>query len=475
MPSFGVAWPVAVGSKIKYMEGVQSLGLLAVLLLVALNGFFVAGEFALVKVRKTRIEQLVEEGKRAAKTVQNEINHLDNYIAATQLGITLASLALGWIGEPALAHLVEPLFEGIAGPAAIEISHTVAFVFSFALITIFHIVLGELVPKSIALQRAEGTALFVARPLYLFAQVFKPFIKLMNSIGNAVVRLLGMNATSEHASVHSVAELEMLVTESREAGVLDNQEEVMLRRVFDFGEKDANQVMRPRTQVYAIPLDKDLDEVLDIVTREQYTRFPVYEGTIDNVIGVLHVKDLLDRVHKKKDLGVFALKDILRPILKVPENIPIETLLEQMRSRQKHMALLIDEYGGTAGLVTLEDILEEIIGEVRDEFDTDKEDARPELEVLPDGSSSVSGLLTIGEFEERFGVTFVDPEYETIGGFVFNRIGSSPTLGDKVELAPYILEVTELNDLRIARLAVTRKAPVPEEGANEPEKVSQSR
>lgn len=456
------------------MEGVQSLGLLAVLLLVALNGFFVAGEFALVKVRKTRIDQLVDEGKRAAKTVQSEINHLDNYIAATQLGITLASLALGWIGEPALAHLVEPLFEGIAGPAAVEVSHTVAFVFSFALITIFHIVLGELVPKSIALQRAEGTALFVARPLYLFAQIFKPFIKLMNSIGNAIVRLLGMNAASEHASVHSVAELEMLVTESREAGVLDNQEEVMLRRVFNFGEKDANQVMRPRTQVYAIPVDKDLDGVLDIVTREHYTRFPVFEGTIDNVIGVVHVKDLLDRVHKMKDPSDFVLKNILRPVLKVPETIPIENLLEQMRSRQIHMALLIDEYGGTAGLVTLEDILEEIIGEVRDEFDTDKEDYRPELEIMEDGSSSVAGLVTIGEFEERFGVTFVDPEYETIGGYVFSQIGSSPTLGDKVDLDPYILEVTELNDLRIARLSVTRKVTAPLETTGEPEKVSHS-
>ncbi len=456
------------------MEGVPGLGLLAVVLLVALNGFFVAGEFALVKVRKTRIEQLVEEGKKAARTVQNELNHLDNYIAATQLGITLASLALGWIGEPALAHLIEPAFEGIAGPAAVELSHTFAFAFSFALITIFHIVLGELVPKSIALQRAEGTALLVARPLYIFAQVFKPFIKLMNSIGNGVVRLLGMNAAGEHGSVHSVAELEMLVTESREAGVLDNQEEVMLRRVFNFGEKDANQVMRPRTQVYAIPLDKDLDSVLDIVTREHYTRFPVYQGTIDNVIGVLHVKDLLDRVHQKKDQGEFVLKEILRPVLKVPETIPIEDLLEQMRSRQMHMALLIDEYGGTAGLVTLEDILEEIIGEMRDEFDTDKEDYRPALEVLPDGSSSVSGLLSLGDFEEHFGVKFVDPEYETIGGYVFGQIGSSPTLGDRVEVSPYVLQITELNGLRIARLSVAEKEDEVGEVAGEQEKISQS-
>lgn len=455
------------------MEGVSSLGLLAVLVLVALNGFFVAGEFALVKVRKTRIDQLVEEGKKAAKTVQSEINHLDNYIAATQLGITLASLALGWIGEPALAGLVEPVVEAVAGHEAAALSHTIAFIISFALITIFHIVLGELVPKSIALQRAEATSLFVARPLYIFAQVFKPFIKLMNSIGNGIVRLLGMNTANEHGSVHSVAELEMLVSESREAGLLDNQEEVMLRRVFDFGEKDANEVMQPRTKVYGIPVDKDLEAVLDIVTREHYTRFPVYQGTIDNVIGVLHVKDLLDRVHRKSPDN-FVLRQILRPILKVPETIPIESLLEQMRLRQNHMALLIDEYGGTAGLVTLEDILEEIIGEVRDEFDTDKEDRRSDLEVLDDGSSSISGLLPLREFEERFGVTFVDPEYETIGGYVFGQIGSSPTLGDKVEIAPYYLEVTELNDLRIARLSVKKLAGAEAEDQSEQEKVTNS-
>jgi putative hemolysin len=459
LPAFEtLAGPVAIWElNLIIMDGIPGLGLLAVVLLVGLNGFFVAGEFALVKVRKTRIEQLVEEGKGSAKTVQNQLNHLDSYIAATQLGITLASLALGWIGEPALAHLVEPLFETIAGQAAVGISHTVAFIFSFALITMFHIVLGELVPKSIALQRAEGTALFVARPLYLFAQVFKPFIRLMNNIGNAIVRLIGIKAAGTHGSVHSVAELEMLVSESREAGYLDNQEEVMLRRVFDFSEKDAHQVMRPRTQVYAIPVDKKLDEVLDIVTREHYTRFPVYQGTIDNVIGVLHVKDLLDRVHSQ---GGFVLREILRPILKVPETIPIENLLEQMRSRQIHMAMLIDEYGGTAGLVTLEDILEEIIGEVRDEFDTDKEENRPELEVLEDGSSSVSGLLSLREFEERFGVEFKDPEYETIGGYVFGQIGSSPTLGDQVEIGPYLLKVTELNELRIARLAVIKLAVI---------------
>ncbi|MDB5081115.1 MAG: HlyC/CorC family transporter [Chloroflexi bacterium] len=435
------------------MDGIPGLGLLAVFLLVALNGFFVAAEFALVKVRKTRIDQLVEEGKGSAKIVQNELSHLDNYIAATQLGITLASLALGWIGEPALAHLIEPLFDSVIGKGAVELSHTIAFIFSFALITVFHIVLGELVPKSIALQRAEATSLFVARPLYIFAQVFKPFIKLMNNIGNAIVRLLGMRSANEHTSVHSVIELEMLVQESREAGVLDNQEEVMLRRVFDFGEKDAHQVMRPRTQVFGIPVDKNLDEVLDIVTREHYTRFPVFQGTIDNVIGVLHVKDLLDRVHHQ---GNFILQEILRPILKVPETIAIETLLEQMRSRQIHMALLIDEYGGTSGLVTLEDILEEIIGEVRDEFDTDKEDNRPEMETLEDGSSSVSGLLSLREFEEQFGVEFKDPEYETIGGYVFGQIGSSPTMGDKVDIFPYQLKVTELNELRIARLAVVK-------------------
>lgn len=441
------------------MELGSLFGLLAVFVLVAANGFFVAGEFALVKVRKTRVDQLVAEGKSAAKLVQRQVEHLDSYIAATQLGITLASLALGWVGEPALAHLIEPLFQGIAGEGAKDVANTVGIAVSFALITTFHIVLGELVPKSIALQRSEGTALFIARPLYLFGRIFQPFIMLMNGIGNLVVRLLGMHSANEHGSIYSVEELEMLVSQSREAGVLNTNEEVMLRRVFDFGDKTANQVMMPRTEIVGVPKGLSLNKLVEIASKERYTRYPVYDGTLDNIIGVIHIKDLFALLHQRQqdapDMGTtFDQKQILRPVLRVPETVLIDHLLTQMRAKQVHLAVLIDEYGGTAGIVTLEDILEELVGEVQDEFDTRAEGSRPQIEILADGSSSVNGLMTIEEFSDHFGLTLSSTDYETVAGYVFGQLGHTGVVGDEIVLAPYRIWVEEIDDLRIARLRV---------------------
>jgi putative hemolysin len=317
-------------------------------------------------------------------------------------------------------------------------------------------VLGELVPKSIALQRSESTVLLVARPLLLFSRIFHPFIALMNGVGNGIVRLLGMHATGEHTSVHSVAELEMLVTESREVGFLDNQEEVMLRRVFDFGDKTVLQVMMPRTEVIGLPLTSDLETLVETATQTSYTRFPVYNGDLDNIVGMLHIKDLLTRFSKSKRSNQFNIQQIIRPVLRVPETVLIENLLLEMRTKQQHMAQVVDEYGGTAGIVTLEDIMEEIIGEVHDEFDTAKNGERVEVEVLPDGSSSVDGLMSLADFEERFGINLEEEEYETIAGYVFGRLGSMPKIGQEIKVGDYSLGVTELDNLRIARIKVKR-------------------
>src|SRR5690242_18425297 len=400
-------------------------GLLAVFALVAANGFFVAGEFALVKVRTTRIDQLVAEGKGAARVVQSQLAHLDNYIAATQLGITLASLALGWVGEPALSHLIDPLLVLVAGENAHLLADGVAVAISFALITLFHIVLSE------------GTVLLVARPLYLFARIFRPIILLMNGIGNWVVGLLGLHAAGEHVSVHSVEELEMLVTQSREAGVLDKTEEVLLRRVFDFGDKSANQVMTPRTEITGVPSDVTLEQLTDTAMRERYTRFPVYQDTLDNILGVVHVKDLFGFVRTHPADAGFDIQKVMRPVLKVPETLHIETLFPLMQAKKAHMAVVVDEYGGTAGIVTLEDIIEEIVGEVQDEFDTREKDRHPAIEVLPDGSSSVDGMLAVSEFEARFGVDLGETDYETIGGYVFGTLGRAPQLRDEISIGPY--------------------------------------
>jgi putative hemolysin len=432
------------------------VGVLAVFALVAANGFFVAAEFGLVKVRQTRIDELVAEGKSVAKVVQDQLRHLDNYIAATQLGITLASLALGWIGEPSLAHLIEPLFAFAGGAAATELAHSAAIAISFFLITLFHIVLGELVPKSIALQRSEGTALFVARPLRLFARLFRPFILLMNGIGNLVVRALGLQAASELGSVHTVKELEMLVTQSRKAGLLDNEEEVLLRRVFDFGEKTAQHVMVPRTEIVGVSRDITLEQLRQKVAQERYTRLPVYEGTLDNIIGMVHIKDVFTLLSMGSCDDPFTVQNILRPVLSVPKTTSITKLMALMQSQKAHLTVVIDEYGETAGLVTLEDIMEEIVGEVQDEFDTLEEGVRSEVELQADGSSSVDGLMSIDAFAEQFGGSFDSASYKTIAGYVFSELGRVPQVGDSVSSGGYRLAVEAMDHLRIARLRVER-------------------
>jgi len=424
--------------------------------LVATNGFFVAAEFGLVKVRHTRIDELAAEGKSAAKAVQGELHHLDSYIAATQLGITLASLALGWIGEPSLAHLIEPLFAYAGGIAATELAHSAAIAISFFLITIFHIVLGELVPKSIALQRSEETTLFVARPLYLFARLFRPFIVFMNGLGNLVVRAFGLRTASEHGSVHSVKELEMLVAQSHKAGLLDNEEEILLRRVFDFGEKTAQHVMVPRPEIVGIPHNITIEDLQQKIAEERYTRFPVYEGTLDTIIGLVHIKDVFTLLSKSNSGEPLAVQSILRPILTVPKTTSIPKLMTLMQSQKAHLAVVIGEYGETAGIVTLEDILEEIVGEVQDEFDTLEEGVRSEVEMLADGSYSVAGLMTVDAFAERLGVTFDALHSATIAGYVFGKLGHVPKVGDSISIGEYRLAVETMDHLRIARLRVER-------------------
>ncbi|GCE11462.1 hemolysin family protein [Tengunoibacter tsumagoiensis] len=431
------------------------LGLGAVVLLVAANGFFVASEFALVKIRSTRIDQLVAEGNQRAKTVQMQIHHLDTYIAATQLGITLASLALGWVGEPALAHLIEPLFAWIGGPTAATLSHTLAVIISFSLITAFHIIMGELVPKSIALQLSEETALFVARPLLIFARVFRPFIHLMNSIGNGVVRLLGLHVNSEHTAVHSVEELEMLVAQSRQGGILDAGEEALLYHVFDFGDKTVQQVMLPRTEIVGVPVTIQSQELQALFAREQYTRLPVYEKTLDSIIGMVHLKDVFSWLQNHSPSDLFDLRSLLRPLLYVTEVTTIEATLTQMRNKRIHLAIIIDEYGATAGMVTMEDIVEELVGEVQDEFDTQERGVRPEVEHSPDGSCSVDGLMSLDAFREQFGLQSDHSHANTLGGYIFEQLDRLPQVGDTIQANSYVLRVEEMDIRRIARVHVS--------------------
>lgn len=434
-----------------------ALGLLAVLALVFLNGFFVAAEFSFVGARRTRLAQLADEGSGAARAAQNAISHLDQYIAATQLGITLASLGLGWIGEPAVAHLFEPLFERfLPEEVALTLGHTIAVVIAFSLVTMLHIVLGELAPKSIALQRPEDVAMLVARPTILFHDIFNPVIRLMNGVGNGIVRMLGFEAAGEHQAVHSPEELEMLVHSSREAGLLDASEEALLRRVFDFADIPVVAIMQPRVEVDAIAIDIPLPELLQRIAADHHSRYPVYRDHIDDLVGILNVKDVFDLLVNQPSLltggsSDFDITPLVREALYVPETMGVDRVLDEMRRKKTQLAIVIDEYGGMAGLATMEDIIEELVGEVEDEFDTVEsesvEGADPNL---------IDGLTSMTDVIERFGDPGGVTDSTTIGGYVAERLERIPVEGDSLPFGDYWLDVVEMDGMRVARVRLTR-------------------
>jgi CBS domain containing-hemolysin-like protein len=436
----------------------------AIFVLTAISGFFVAGEFALVKVRKTRIEQLISEGNATARIAHKELEHLDLYIAATQAGITLSSVALGWLGGPSLAYLIESLFLWLHGTIALVVARTIAIILSLALIAGIQIIIGETIPRSIALQRSEDTILLIARPLDLFTHIFRPFIALTNSASNFIIGKLGLQATNEYKAVHSVEELEMLVSQSREAGLLQQQEELLLRHVFDFSDKTAQQIMVPRNETVGVPVSSTLEELADTFAREKYTRLPVYEESLDNIIGLVHIKDLFqEQIRQTKNN--FSLRAILRPILYITEMTALDIVLAQMRTRRIHMAVVIDEYGTTAGIITMEDIIEEIVGEVQDEFDTCERGVRPEIEVHPDGTLSVDGLMSLSSFADQFGSDGVNLEEihsNTLAGYIFEKLDRLPRIGDVVPFEKYLLKVEEMDGYRIARVRVEHKHPANE-------------
>jgi magnesium and cobalt exporter, CNNM family len=432
-----------------------TLGLLAVLGLVFANGFFVAAEFAIVTVRKTRIDQLVSEGNRRAMTVRRAVTAPDAYIAATQLGITMASLGLGWIGEPALASVIEPGFHFLPGGLSAAGAHTVAVAIAFAVITALHIVLGELAPKTIALQDAERTALLVTRPTELFMKAFWPFITLMNRMGAAVVRLMGFEGRGGHSLVHSEQELKMLVTASQEAGVLEENEEQMLHRVFDFADQTAGQVMVPRTELAAVSLDASTRDAIEVMTRGRYRSLPVYRGDPGNIAGLVDVTDLLRAAADGRlDAPVSAL---VREALTVPETLTAGQLLDLLRRQHAYEAIVIDEYGSTAGLVTFEYLMDRIVG------DPESGPRGQRTVVLPDGSALVDGLARVSDVNDRFRLKIDEGTFTSIGGFVAGRIGRRPRVGDSVEEGRRTLTVEVLDGLRVAGVRISRERPAAEQ------------
>jgi putative hemolysin len=434
------------------LELPPALGVLAVLLLVLLNGFFVATEFALVAVRRSRIEQLVAEGHRTASIVKQALQHLDTYIAATQFGITVASLALGWIGEPALARLIDPLLIAILPPEWVETgSYVIAVTLSFIFITALHIVMGELAPKGIALQKPEATALAVAIPISIFLKVFKPFIIALNGTGNLMLRLLGFRAAREEEHVHTVEELRYLVRSSREAGVFGSTEEEIVGRALKLGDLTAHNVMVHRTEMTAVSVDIALDKLLNLAGREHHVRFPVYEGNHDSIVGMIYLTDALAWGSTHPD-EQFSVRAAMRPPLFVPESIKGDKLIAQMRSARTHTALVIDEFGSVSGLVTLQDLVERIVGEIP-EVD---EETPPEMETLPDGSVRVDGLTPVADVQARFGLGANGMQADTIGGYVLETMGRVPEVGDVVDLGAYKLRVTQMDGTRVAQIILSK-------------------
>ncbi len=440
------------------------LRLVGVFVLVLANGFFVAAEFSLVSVRRTRIEELVRQGRSGSAAVKRALEDPDRFIAATQLGITLASLGLGWLGEPALTRFIEPVL-GLLPPTWLGVaSHTVSAGIAFGLITFLHVVVGELMPKSIALQRPEDTALVVAQPTLMTEFLFKPAIIALNGTGNFLLRLLGMRAASGHEMVHSVEELKMLVKASGESGVLEIDEKAMLDAVFNFDEQTTHEVMVPRTEMIAVPADTPLEDLIQLAIKHPHTKYPVYENDLDHILGIANVKDLVRVQHSERRAA--TVRGLMREAHFVPDTLRLGALLQQFRAKRQHMAIVLDEYGGTAGLVTLEDLLSQIVGDVADPFDK----SAPDIQRLPNGSALISGLTQIVAVNDVLGLTLHDDNYDTIAGFMLGRLGRMARVGDLVEVEGVRLKVEALDGLRIERLSLTYLSKPEADAASTPVK-----
>ena len=425
------------------------------LVFVAANGFFVAAEFAIVKVRPTQLAELAQAGSARARMARRMTKHLDAYLSATQLGITLASLALGWIGEPAFARLIEPLFEG-TGAAAATYAHSVATTVAFTIISVLHIVLGELAPKSLAIQKPVGTSLWVAHLLHAFYVIAYPAIWLLNGIARQILRLVGIRPAHEMELAHSPEELRMILASSEKAGVLSEENREIIEGVFQFSRRTARQIMVPRTDVHFLDIRKPIQESLEVIRLTRHTRYPLCEGSLDQTVGLIHVKDLFLAQLRGPGRGLQELK---RDVLFVPENSTVEALLSQFIEHKTHMAVVLDEYGGASGIVSLENITEELFGQIQDEFDRE----RPEIEPLGNGRYRVRGDYLIEDLADRLKMDLGSPAEETIGGYVQARLEREVQPGDKVELGDLSIEVIDAERYRVRWVIVQTQMPKIEE------------
>ncbi|WP_308638667.1 hemolysin family protein [Paenibacillus silvisoli] len=423
------------------------LNLSVVLILVLLNGFFVAAEFSLVKVRQSRLTQLSNEGHKRAKYALAVNRKLDAYLSATQFGITLASLGLGWVGEPAISDLiVEPLFFQF-GLTDETLVHTVSVIIGFLVITFLHIVLGELAPKSLAIQKSESTSLWLSAPLLFFYRMFLPVIWLLNGSANRLLRLFGVEPASEHDSAHTEEEIRILMDQSAKSGIIDKDELRLFDNIFEFSDRLAREVMLPRTDMDCLYANLSYEENMKIVYASKHTRYPVCVEDKDQLIGFVHITDLLTADPDEDQ----TLQKFLRPILNVPESMEISHVLKLMQKKHSQLAIVVDEYGGTAGMLTTELILEEIVGEIHDEFDN----TQPDIVVKGD-VTSVDGRMLIEEINDMFHLDIEDEDVDTIGGWLFTQLEGNPDKGKKIMVEDYAFEVAESERLRVLRVFIYR-------------------
>lgn len=431
--------------------------------LIALTAFFVVSEFAIVKIRSSRIDQLIEEGSSRAVAAKKLITNLDEYLSACQLGITVTALGLGWLGEPTFEVLLSPII-GLFDLSE-SMTHALIIASAFLIVTFLHVVVGELAPKTLAIQKAEAVTLMIAYPLIWFYRIMYPFIWFLNGSARFLTGLFGLKPASEHELAHSEEELRIILSESYESGEINQSEFKYVNKIFEFDNRIAKEIMVPRTEIVSMDKDEEIETFLTTAQTENFTRYPITDGDKDHIIGMINIKELMTDLIVNKELTVKSIDAYIRPIIRVIDSIPIHDLLLRMQKDRIHMAILMDEYGGTSGLVTVEDIIEEIVGEIRDEFDMDEV---PMIQKVKENHYIIDSKVLVSEINDMFGLEIDDEDIDTIGGWILTE-NYEAKQGDVIQHSAYRFKILEMEEHHIKFLEVTL---IPEIQETEPQTIA---
>lgn len=446
-------YSLLVRAKENYLD---ILNLVLIAILIALTAFFVSSEFAIIRIRSSRIDQLIEEGNKNAIVAKKIISNLDEYLSACQLGITVTALGLGWLGEPTIERLLRPLFLGLNIPTSI--THVLSLVIAFTVVTFLHVVVGELAPKTLAIQKAEFVSLVTAKPLILFYKVMYPFIWALNGAARVTTTMFGLKQVSEHELAHTEEELRIILSESYKSGEINQSEFKYVNKIFEFDNRIAKEIMVPRTEIISLSKDDTLEEFLKVAKIEKFTRYPIIDGDKDHIIGMVNIKEIMTDIITNHELGKQTLESYTRPIIRVIDSIPIHDLLLKMQKDRIHLAILMDEYGGTSGLVTVEDILEEIVGEIRDEFDMDEVAM---IRKVNEDHYIIDAKVLVSEVNDLFGLEIDDEDVDTIGGWILTENYEAKE-SDILHYENYSFKIQEMEEHHIKYVEVFKNVPVGE-------------